>query len=235
MITAQLYQLLVYNLSFDLIHYRAHIYPQKGPILELGIGTGRTLFPLAEEGFSCVAIENNDDMIAFCQQAIQAKGYDIPIIQGDMCSFSLPNRFQQIQLPLRSIQLLSPEQREQTLDCIHRHLAEHGHAIFHLYNWKRSDHTGHWQMYATLPTSDQGKILIEECSYLEGKNNDTAQLHLLHRFQNISPQHLVSSTHITHKKLYPISDFVKELQRTGLTHNILFESNGNQFVMAKKR
>jgi SAM-dependent methyltransferase len=235
MITAQLYQLLVYNLSSDLIHYRGQISPEKGPILELGIGTGRTLFPLAKDGFSCVAIEKNDDMIEFCHQALQAQNYDVSIIQGDMCSFTLPNMFQQIQVPLRSIQLLAPSQREQTMECIHQHLADHGQVIFHIYNWKRSAHVGLWQKYTMLPTSDGGKMLIEECSTIERDQQGAEHLHILHRFQSISPQHLVSSTHVTHQKLYPVLDFSKELYKSGLHSNVLFESNGNQFIQAKKR
>lgn len=51
----------------DVDFYRSVAADQGGPILELGCGTGRVAFPLAEDGFEVVGIDRSTPMLAVAE------------------------------------------------------------------------------------------------------------------------------------------------------------------------
>jgi|GEM_PF-4268644 len=232
MLSAQLYHLLTHRLSFDLEHYRRWITPQKGPVLELGVGTGRVLFSLAHSGFTCVGIDSNPEMIGFCRELAEAQPLAISFSQQEMQSFSLAQQFQQIQLPLRTLQLLTPNDRKATLGLIAKHLQPTGHALFHISNFQQQhqQHTGIWKLYNLLPSSDGGQILIEECSHIL-----TDTLQILHRFQHISPLHMVQATYLLEHTLHSISNLQQELLQVGLNYEVVHQHDTELIIKAAKR
>lgn len=229
MIHAQLYELLTYNITFDIPLYLQHLDLQKGPVLELGVGTGRTILPLLEAGFPCVGIDNNPSMISLSTNKLSA--FDVSLHLADMASFSVHESFQQIQVPLRTMHLLNPKQRASTLACIEQHLLPTGHVIIHVSSWNQEAHDKIWRVHSTIPSSDGGEILIEECTY---EAAHTSILHILHRIQQISTHHHVSSTHITHQQLHPIDDMMKEIRMAKLIPKIIQQDRSNTFIMATK-
>ena len=234
MIRAQLYQLLVHNLSSDIDIYARALHNKNAPVLELGCGTGRTLLPIALQGVPCVGIDNDQAMIDFCALHNQEE-IALTLHHADMCSFSLEQRFQQIQIPLRSIQILTKPQRIQALACIHKHLQDNGHAIFHVSHWKPQDLDGRWRIYSVLPASDGGEVLIEECVYEEESDEIGRVMHIIHRFQHFSSEHLLQSTHMLHQNIHHIPDFSSELQDAGFCSRVLCEHNNEQFFWAQKQ
>lgn len=109
------------------------------PALELGCGTGRILFRLAEAGCSVTGIDNCPAML---ERALQAQSRLDPevasrvtLLAGDMRDFELDQQFGLIYLPFREFMHLHSE-REQLdcLDAIHRHLHPRGRLIINLYN-----------------------------------------------------------------------------------------------------
>jgi len=229
MLTAQLYHILTHNLSFDRSWYEEHITINNGPILELGVGTGRILLPLARKGFACFGIDSNVEMIDFCTEQIQNQNLSVSLHKQDMQDFSFDQQFQQIHIPLRSIQLLSPEERTNALHCISHHLKPDGHAILHVSHFTDQQHRT-WKLYNTLPSTDGGLIIVDESSTIINNN-----LHLLHRFQQVSPQHLVTATYILQHILYPVPNLEEEIRNAGLQYNILHHNHSEWFIMAKKQ
>ena len=229
MLSAQLYHILTHNLSFDLKWYHNYISIEDGPILELGVGTGRIVIPLAKKGFSCFGIDNNVDMIDFCTQQLQQENLSVSLHKQEMQHFSFDQQFQQIHIPLRSIQLLSPEDRTSALQSIFHHLKPHGHAILHVSLFTRQQQNT-WKLYSTIPSTDGGLIIVDESSTIINNN-----LHLLHRFQQVSPQHLVTATYILQHILYPVPHLEKEIQNAGLQYSILHQEDSEMFIMAKKQ
>lgn len=65
----------------------------KGPVLELGSGTGRILVPLLERGFDVAGIDTSPDMTARCLAACRAKGLKAELHGQSMTDFSLPRKF----------------------------------------------------------------------------------------------------------------------------------------------
>ncbi len=62
-----------------------------GPVLELGIGTGRVALPLAQRGFEVHGVDASEAMVA----RLRAKpgGEDIPVTIGDFGEVPVPGRF----------------------------------------------------------------------------------------------------------------------------------------------
>ena len=224
MIRAQLYELLTHNITFDIPYYTQSLCSKADRILDLGVGTGRTIAPLLAQGYSCTGIDNDPHMVSFC-----AKKFDtLQMYNANICHFSLEERFHQIQAPLRVMHLLTQEERSQALSCIKTHLVKNGRAIFHISSWSAASLDGQWRVYSVVPTSDGGEILIEESMY-----QDKLQMHILHRFQQISPLLHVSSTHVLHSKIHPILDFVNELSTMGFTAHVLHQDASNTFIQAQ--
>ena len=130
MIRAQLYELLTHNISFDIQYYTEHV-QSSDRILELGVGTGRIIQSLLKQDYACTGIDSDPHMISFCSE----KYHNLNLYNADIRSFSLEDRFDQIQAPLRVMHLLNRQDRSQALSCIKEHLAVGGHAIFHISSW----------------------------------------------------------------------------------------------------
>ena len=223
MIRAQLYELLTHNISFDIQYYTEHV-QSSDRILELGVGTGRIIQSLLLQDYACTGIDIDPHMISFCS----AKYHNLNLYNADIRSFSLEDRFEQVQAPLRVMHLLNQQERSQALSCIKEHLTVGGHAIFHISSWDDQAMNGQWKVSSILPSSDGGEIIIEESMMQQN-----SCLHILHRFQQVSPHHHVTSTHMMHTTLHPIRDFTEELAQVGFAAQILHQDDSNTFLLAK--
>ena len=107
------------------------------PTLEVGCGTGRVLFPLAEAGVEVVGLDCAAHMLGVARrklsklhEQVQSR---IELVQGDMRNFSLRRQFALIIIPYRSFQhLVTPKDQRRALSVIHAHLTERGRLVFNL-------------------------------------------------------------------------------------------------------
>ena len=111
----------------------------KGPILELGCGTGRTAIPLAEAGFEVHGLDASSAMLSVAR----AKRQHLPtsvakhlfLTEGNMREFEFAIQFDGVYSTFRSFQnLLSPEDQESCLRCIHRHMRTDGILVLNLFD-----------------------------------------------------------------------------------------------------
>ncbi len=81
-----------------------------GPVLELGIGTGRLALPLARAGVEVHGVEASEEMVA----RLRAKpgGADLPVVLGDFAEVSVPANFSLVVLAINTIFAL-PNQEAQ--------------------------------------------------------------------------------------------------------------------------
>src|SRR5580692_136953 len=63
----------------------------EGPVLELGIGTGRLALRLAARGIELHGIDSSEAMVAKLRE--KPGGDQIPVNMGDFCDFDLAERF----------------------------------------------------------------------------------------------------------------------------------------------
>ena len=110
-----------------------------GPVLELGAGTGRIAWPLAEAGFEATGLDLSPAML----RRAEAKGQRYPaavrerirFVAGDMADFQLDQTFALVIIAYRSFQaLIKPEDQRRSLTCIHRHLEPGGRLIMDLFD-----------------------------------------------------------------------------------------------------
>ncbi|MBM4167006.1 MAG: class I SAM-dependent methyltransferase [Ignavibacteria bacterium] len=105
------------------------------PVLELGCGTGRILFPLAEKKFSVTGIEVSHAMLKRAKQKAKEKKLSVELMQGDCCNFSLGKKFQTILLSFNFIAHLRDNNRfAACCSCIQKHLAQGGKVIIDYIN-----------------------------------------------------------------------------------------------------
>lgn len=97
-----------------------------GPVLELGIGTGRVALPLAEQGVEVHGIDGSEAMVAKLR-AKGGAGVGIPITIGSFADFSLETRFTVIYVVFNTFfGLLSQGEQISCYEAVSRHLTPEG-------------------------------------------------------------------------------------------------------------
>ena len=111
----------------------------RGPVLELGCGTGRVLIPTARAGVEIVGIDASRHMLAVCRRRLQGEPETVrgkvELVEADIRDFNLGRRFSLVTTPFRPFQhLLTVEDQFACLATIRRHLVEDGRLILDIYN-----------------------------------------------------------------------------------------------------
>jgi SAM-dependent methyltransferase len=111
----------------------------QGPILELACGTGRVAIALAQAGHELYGLDASPAMLAIAsskqQQLPAAIRGRLFLTEGNMRDFAFPMHFGGVFSTFRSFQhLLSPDDQESCLRCIHRHLRHDGILVLNLFD-----------------------------------------------------------------------------------------------------
>jgi SAM-dependent methyltransferase len=111
----------------------------RGPVLELGCGTGRVLIPTARAGIEITGADASEEMLRVCrlrlEQETQQVRSKVHLVQARMQEFALDMRFRLITLPFRPFQhLLTVEDQISCLRHAHAHLHPGGRLILDLFN-----------------------------------------------------------------------------------------------------
>lgn len=96
-----------------------------GPVLELGIGTGRVALPLAERGLEVHGIDASQAMVAKLRG--KPGGDRIPVTIGDFAELEIEGRFALIAVAFSTLfSLLSQEEQVRCFRNVARHLTDDG-------------------------------------------------------------------------------------------------------------
>ncbi len=121
----------------DIEFYHGLCTASGGPILEIGVGTGRIALPLAQQGFEVVGIDLYEPMLKVAQQNalnVAPLSGSLSLIQADMRNFVLKRQFPVVTIPARTLLLATSEEEQvQTLCCAAQHLASDGTMAFNLF------------------------------------------------------------------------------------------------------
>jgi ubiquinone/menaquinone biosynthesis C-methylase UbiE len=110
-----------------------------GPVLEVGVGTGRIAIPAAKEGIEVVGVDFSREMLAVAEgkarEAAPLPG-GLTLIQADMRSLELSRKdFALVTIPARTLLLATThEDQRRTLCCAARHLRPGGRLAFNIFN-----------------------------------------------------------------------------------------------------
>jgi SAM-dependent methyltransferase len=110
-----------------------------GPVLELGAGTGRVLWPLAAAGHRVVGLDLSPAMLEIARGKAAAQASEVrarvALQQGNMIDFDLASRFALVLVPARAFQhLTTPEEQRAALGRIRDHLPPDGHLVLDLFD-----------------------------------------------------------------------------------------------------
>jgi SAM-dependent methyltransferase len=109
-----------------------------GPVLEIGVGTGRIALPMVEEGIKVVGIDNSSEMIKKAQENLE----DVPkefsqnltLFEQDMKALDLKLNFPLCIIPFRAfLHNLTQKDQIATLERIFQHLEPGGILAFDLF------------------------------------------------------------------------------------------------------
>ncbi len=119
----------------DVDHYVRLARRAGGPVLELGVGTGRVALALAEAGVDVVGIDREREMLARAGERVarapRAVRARIELREGDMRELALGRRFPLVIAPFNAFQhLYEDEDVERALAMCRRHLAKDGRLAF---------------------------------------------------------------------------------------------------------
>lgn len=125
------------GLDHDTTYYTELALASRGPVLELGCGTGRVTLAIAREGVPVVGIDSSYEMLRRGEQKAESLGLSsqVTFMEENMQDFEFPNnQFPLVIIPYRSfMHLTHVHDQIQTLERIHRHLSDDGVLAFNVF------------------------------------------------------------------------------------------------------
>jgi SAM-dependent methyltransferase len=130
---AALYDQIFGDLDMDVAFYRGLARETRGPILEIGCGTGRVTLPCLKDGADLDGLDLSAPMLAALERKARALGLAPRLHAGDMRDFTLPRRYALITIPFNAfLHNLTAEDQLRTLRCCREHLLSGGRLAMHV-------------------------------------------------------------------------------------------------------
>ena len=111
----------------------------RGPVLELGCGTGRVLLPIARAGCTIMGVDSSHQMLARLRTKLVAEPPEVQarvtLHQDDIRGFDLGRTYALAIAPFRVVQqLIRIDDQLRFLSAVHRHLMPGGLLVFDVFN-----------------------------------------------------------------------------------------------------
>jgi SAM-dependent methyltransferase len=127
---ARFYDLEHVDLTADQVFYMHFARQARGPVLDVGCGTGRLLLPLVEAGIDVTGIDSSPAMLAVARGKL---GDRVPLIEGDMRIVKPPTRYALIIISINTfMHLLTTDDQLRVLKNLARYLTPGGRLIIDL-------------------------------------------------------------------------------------------------------
>jgi SAM-dependent methyltransferase len=105
-----------------------------GPVLELGVGTGRIAVPIAAAGIEVVGVDLSQGMLDVARERAELVGVRVDLRQGDMREPPVEGTFPLVICPFRSLLHMETElDRRAALQAVSRCLAPEGRFVFDVF------------------------------------------------------------------------------------------------------
>jgi SAM-dependent methyltransferase len=126
----------------DVDFYVAEARKAGGPIVELGVGTGRIAVPTAQAGISVIGVDSSEGMLEICRRSAEAAGVAerLDLRLGDLRRPPVEERVALVTCPFRSLlHLGSNDERLDALRAVFELLVPGGRFIFDVFAPSRDD------------------------------------------------------------------------------------------------
>jgi SAM-dependent methyltransferase len=210
----------------DVEWYRRKAREADGPVLELGAGTGRITLPLAQEGVVVHALDADARMLGALRSKVAGEPPEvrdrITLVEADMRSFELPQRFALVIAPFRAfLHNLTEQDQLACLTRVRDHLRPDGvfafntfHPSLEFMSQNAGALTSVWRARGVFERPDGGFIVRSEAT-----RYDTVRQRLLslHRYEEYGTDSVLVRTSLHRLELaylYP-ADIERLLKRAG--------------------
>lgn len=132
---ADVYDLWSADMTADIPFYVSEAVSYGGPVLEVGVGTGRVSVAVAKAGVDVVGVDNSPSMLQRARARVDTEGLAgrIDLHEADMRRLDLGRTFPLAILPYRVLaHALTVDEQLATLRSIRAHLPPGGRLVFNL-------------------------------------------------------------------------------------------------------
>jgi len=139
---ARVYDPWSVSVTEDVAFYVSEARRAGGPVVELGIGTGRIAVPTAAEGIRVIGVDSSPGMLEVCREQGRLAGVEqlLDLRLGDIKEPPVKERVRLVTCPFRSfLHLQDDDERLQALHSVRELLVPGGRFIFDVFAPDRAD------------------------------------------------------------------------------------------------
>jgi SAM-dependent methyltransferase len=131
---AELYDPWSASVVEDVGFYLAEARRSGGPVVELGVGTGRIAVPIAADGIRVIGVDSSRGMLDVCARRAALAGAAVDLRVGDLRKPPVSERVPLVICPFRSLlHLHTDADRRMALKAVRRLLARDGCFVFDVF------------------------------------------------------------------------------------------------------
>lgn len=131
---AELYDPWSVSVVEDVRFYLEEARRSGGPVVELGVGTGRIAIPIAADGIRVIGVDSSRAMLDVCARRAALAGVDLDLRVGDLREPPVRERVPVVICPFRSLlHMHSEEDRRRALASVRGLLLPGGRFVFDVF------------------------------------------------------------------------------------------------------
>jgi len=131
---AELYDPWSASVVEDVAFYLEEARKSGGPVVELGVGTGRIAVPIAADGIRVIGIDSSRAMLEVCARRAALAGVELDLRLGDLRQPPVVERVPLVICPFRSLlHMHTDEDRLNVLGAAHELLVPGGRFVFDVF------------------------------------------------------------------------------------------------------
>ena len=131
---AELYDPWSASVVEDVAFYLQEARRSGGPVLELGVGTGRIAVPIAADGIRVIGIDSSRRMLDVCARRAALAGVDVDLRVGDLREPPVQERVPLVICPFRSLlHMHTDEDRRSVFAAVRELLVPGGRFVFDVF------------------------------------------------------------------------------------------------------
>lgn len=137
---ARLYDPWSASVVEDVSFYLERARQSGGPVVELGVGTGRIAIPIAADGIRVIGVDSSEGMLEVARERAETAGVEVDLRYGDLRDPPVEGPVPLVLAPFRSLLHMETEaDRLAAVSAVHRLVEPGGRFVFDVFSPGRED------------------------------------------------------------------------------------------------